>query len=387
MVWPAFGLGRPALRLALVAGLALTVGCDSSGTVGREEADAVGDTRGVSDVATTDQDSGDAATAPAEASPDSQVTDAAEASADAADAGDADAGMLQDAPLDAEPHADADTSTVQDADAGDSAIAPQDSGNDADAADATLAQDSSVGMDSGVDATLHDGAPSDAPLLQDSGPDAADAADAAVDSGTITCTTTRQVAFPGGCVPSVMVEKDVGLFPVNLPSLGWAGGLGTNSSGISQLYTNNSVPDPSQQLFLATDKTLAVYVGYTMVAGDGGPNDWGTALRTDSEITSFTLNAVRQGALPPNCNIPEIAVQCSGATTLGCQWYGQACGVASAACCPDSIFTPIGDAGPWPVTCTANLCCNPSASECNTGAACCSGTCSGDAGSAGRRCQ
>jgi hypothetical protein len=382
MVWPAFGLGRPALLLALAAGLALTVGCDSSGTVGLEEADAGRDARGGSDVTTPAQDSGDAATIPAEASPDAQATDAADASADAADGGDGDAGTSQDAPLDVE----TDASTTHDAEAGDSAIAPQDSGNGADAADSTVSQDSSVGMDAAVDATLHDGAPSDAPLLQDSGPDAADAAEAAVDSGTITCTTTRQLAFPGGCVASVSVEHDVGLFPVNLPSLGWAGGLGTNSSGISELYTNNSVPNPGQQLFLATDKTLSVYVGYTMVPGDGGPNDWGTALRTDSVITSFTLNAVRQGALPPNCNIPEIAVLCSGATTLGCQWYGQACGAASGACCPDSIFTPVGDAGPWPVACTANRCCNPSGSECNTGVACCSGTCSGDAGSAGRRC-
>jgi hypothetical protein len=306
-----------------------------------------------------------------------------DASADGAtDAVDEQADAQPDVPLvDGGQDADADSGPVL----GLADTAPEDSGLDAGATDSTIVQDAAGDADGSVDATIHDATATDTlSPPQDSGLDAPDTS-STLDSGTITCTTTRQIAFAGGCTAMVTVENDVGLFPVNLPTLGWAGGLGTNSSGISELYTNNSVPNPSQQLFLATDESLTIYVGYTMIPGDGGPDDWGTALRTDNEITSFTLNATRQGTLPPNCNIPEIAVQCSGRTTIGCQWYGLACG-GSQSCCPDSIFTPVGDAGPWPVACTANTCCNPRGQACNSGVACCSGVCGADGDSAGATC-
>jgi hypothetical protein len=257
------------------------------------------------------------------------------------------------------------------ADAADSATGPVDTG--AAPPDSAMTQDSSALADTGsVDATLHDSSPEDSGTPADSGA----APDTATFPGTITCVTTKQEVTANGCVASVLLEKDVGLFPVNLPSLGWAGGLGTNSVGITELYTNgsDSTPNPSQQLFVATDPTLSLYVGFG-AAGDGGPGDWGTAHRTDSEITSFTLNVTKEGTPPPNCDVPELSVQCSGSTTLGCQWYGGACG-AMTTCCPDSIFTPVGDAGPWSVSCTSGLCCNPSGAFCNTGVACCSGVCS-----------
>jgi hypothetical protein len=251
--------------------------------------------------------------------------------------------------------------------------------------DGALAFDTTSLPDTDTSSALDSTAPQDAPVMDAAGPtdatvrDSATADSAALDSGTITCMTTRQVLTSNGCVGALTVETNVGLFPVAWPGLGWAGALGTNSSGISELYTNNPVANPSQQFLFATDKTLDVYVGYTDTPGDGGPGDWGTAHRTENLITSFTLNVTKLGNPPPDCDVPELSVVCSGSTTLGCQWYGEAC-TEAVACCPDSIFTSPGDAGPYAVACTQSSCCNPAGAACNTGVACCSGSCSADGG-------
>jgi hypothetical protein len=367
MVWRSSGRRRAPPRAvwrALLVGLVL--GCNSSGTLIDGPADAAHDS--ARDSAVVDgtvglPDGADAATDSTMDQPDSSLDSSSDAGEDAP--GDATDGQTDGDVADG---AAADTSpSVQDSgiDAGDTATTPQDSGV-FDGSDATLGSD---GSDGGVvDATVHDSAPDAQP---DTGPDAADAAS---DAGTITCTTTRQVPASGGCTASVTVEQNVGLFPVNYGGE-WAGALGTTSAGITDLYSAS----PNQQILTATDSSLALYVGYTMMPGDGGPDDWGTALRTDNAITSFTLNATRIGTLPPNCNVPQISVQCSGATTIGCQWYGLPC-ASGVACCPDSIFTPVGDAGPWPVACSANVCCNPTGARCNSDVGCCSGACGGDAG-------
>ena len=138
----------------------------------------------------------------------------------------------------------------------------------------------------------------------------------------VTCTVKRRVFFTADAGPcgaeEITVEQGVRfwLSPKNtIPDDPHPeAAIGTDSFGAHDFYLSRQ-RDRYQTLFTATDSTYSLYLGpWTGTAGFG---DAGTARRVGSTIV-FSMDSERYGAPVTGCTtqIPNVAIQCSGATTL-----------------------------------------------------------------------